>query len=88
MHRETELTREKTQDGHQHHGAAAADVELEAQSTQSDTDSEDRRPSSQDDVVLVSFQPGEPANPHNWSMVSYYQSTRSCGGQSDDATHV
>lgn len=68
MHRETELTREKTHDGHEH--AVAPDVELDAQSTQSGTDSEDRRSSSQDDVVLVNFQPGEPADPHNWSLVS------------------
>ncbi|KAI3393177.1 hypothetical protein diail_4633 [Diaporthe ilicicola] len=69
MHRETELTREKTQDGHQQ---SAQDVELEAQSTQSNTDSEDRRSSSQDDVVLVNFQPGEPADPHNWSLAKKY----------------
>lgn len=68
MHRETELTREKTHDEHEH--AVAPDVELDAQSTQSDTDSDDRRSSSQDDVVLVNFQPGEPADPHNWSLVS------------------
>lgn len=67
MHHETELTREKTQDEHQ---AAAPASEYEAQSTQSDTDSEGRRSSSQDDVVPVNFQPGEPADPHNWSLVS------------------
>jgi hypothetical protein len=67
MHSETELTREKTQDDRD---GAIPVVDYEAQSTQSDTDSESRRPSSQDDVVAVNFQPGEPANPHNWSMVS------------------
>lgn len=67
MHHETELTREKTQDEHQ---AADPAIEYEAQSTQSDTDSEGRRSSSQDDVVPVNFQPGEPADPHNWSLVS------------------
>lgn len=68
MRHETELTREKTHD-EQHH-AVAPGVELDAQSTQSDTDSEDRRSSTQDDVILVNFQPGEPADPHNWSSVS------------------
>ena len=67
MRRETELTREKTHDDHE---AAVPPVDYEAQSTQSDTDSDDRRSSSQDDVVPVNFQPGEPANPHNWSLVS------------------
>lgn len=67
MHPETELTREKT---HDEHHAVAPGVDFEAQSTQSDTDSEGRRSSSQDDVVLVNFQPGDPANPHNWSAVS------------------
>lgn len=68
MRRDTELTREKTHDEQQH--AVAPGVELDAQSTQSDTDSEDRRSSTQDDVILVNFQPGEPADPHNWSPVS------------------
>lgn len=68
MHHETELTREKTHD--EHHHAVVPGVASEAQSTQSDTDSEGRRSSSQDDVVLVNFQPGEPADPHNWSSVS------------------
>ena len=67
MHHETELTREKTQDEHQ---APIPAVEYEAQSTQSDTDSEGRPSSSQEDVVPVNFQPGEPADPHNWSLVS------------------
>lgn len=67
MRGETELTREKT---HNEHQAVVPGVELDAESTQSDTDSEDRRSSTQDDVIPVNFQPGEPADPHNWSLVS------------------
>lgn len=55
MHHTTELTREKTE-------------EEQPTPTESVTDSDDRQ--STNDVILVEFKPGEPANPHNWPKVS------------------
>lgn len=58
MHHENELVRQKTEEDL----AQPDDV-----STGSDTSTVDQR--STDNVALVEFLPGEPANPHNWSMV-------------------
>lgn len=64
MHHENQLTREKTEE-EQH---SSPIVDFEAPSTESESDGEGL--SSPDDVALVNFQPGEPGDPHNWSMVS------------------
>ncbi|KUI67683.1 hypothetical protein VM1G_03590 [Cytospora mali] len=63
MHHEQELTREKTNEGQ----SAPPTFDDEAPSTELGSDSEGNR-GSLDNVVLVNFQPGEPANPHNWAV--------------------
>jgi hypothetical protein len=65
MHHERELTREKTHEDQ----PAQPDFDNELPSTESGSDS-DGLHGSMHDVSLVNFQPGEPADPHNWSMVS------------------
>lgn len=65
MHREHELTRVKSEEDQRR---TRSELEEELPTTPSETDSDDRH--STNDVVLVNFQPGEPANPHNWSKVS------------------
>lgn len=59
MHHESELTRQKTEED-------LAQPEDDV-STGSETTTVDQR--SIDNVAIVNFQPGEPADPHNWSMV-------------------
>lgn len=64
MHHESELTRQKTEED-----LAQADDDV---STESDTITADQR--STEDVFIVNFQPGEPADPHNWSTVRFTDS--------------
>lgn len=64
MHRENELTRQKTDEAQR----TPPDYDVESPATQSDSDSDDQPSTS--DVVLVNFHPGEPADPHNWPKVS------------------
>lgn len=65
MHHERELMREKTEVERQ----TPSEFGDEQQSArESDTGNDDR--ASNSDVILVNFQPGEPADPHNWSNVS------------------
>lgn len=63
MHHDSELTREKTADGQQ----TPPELDHELPTSPSDTDSDDQH--STNDVTVVNFLPGEPANPHNWSKV-------------------
>lgn len=63
MHHESELTRDKTQEERQ----TPLDFDDEEQSRESSTSSDDQ--ASDGDVVLVNFQPGDAADPHNWSKV-------------------
>lgn len=67
MHQENQLTREKTEEDVEEEQPTQPEVG-ESPSTQSETDGESHN--STDDVNLVTFRPGEPANPHNWSKVS------------------
>lgn len=59
MHHEDELSRQKTEEDLAH---PEDDV-----STGSETSTVDQ--SSTNNVAIVNFQPGEAADPHNWSMV-------------------
>lgn len=64
MHHADELTREKDE-GEQHTSPPDND---DVPSTESETGS-DGLPST-GEVVIVNFEAGEPADPHNWSIVS------------------
>lgn len=69
MHHEpNEPTREKTEDDVEGNQPTRTNRSFEdaPASTHSDTDS-DSHASVDDDVNLVTFRPGEPADPHNWS---------------------
>lgn len=71
MHHETERVREKTHEdvvAELPPGTHHAGSEPGSPSTASDTDSESQ--ASTGHVHLVTFRPGEPADPHNWSSVS------------------
>lgn len=68
MHHESELTREKTQEDVEENQATHHPEYERSPSTQSETDSNSH--DSIEDVNLVTFRPGEPADPHNWSKVS------------------
>lgn len=59
MRHEDELSRQKTEED-------LAQPEDDV-STGSETSTVDQR--STDNVAIVNFQPGEAADPHNWSMV-------------------
>lgn len=61
MHHESELIRQKTEED-----LAQPDDDV---STGSDTSTVDQ--SSTGNVAIVNFLPGEPADPHNWSMVRF-----------------
>lgn len=67
MHQENPLTREKTEEDVEQDQPTSPEVE-DSPSTPSETDRESHL--STDNVHLVTFRPGEPANPHNWSKVS------------------
>lgn len=69
MGHENELTREKTEERQRRQQQRRpSEIEDDTPSTVSDSSS-DEHPSI-NDVILVNFQPGEPADPHNWSKVS------------------
>lgn len=67
MHHQNELVREKTEDDVDENQPTNPSFEA-SPSNQSETDSDSH--ASLDDVNLVTFRPGEPADPHNWSKVS------------------
>lgn len=67
MHHERELTREKSEEDQ----PAQLGFDNEVPSTELESDS-DGPHDSMHDVSVVNFQPGDPADPHNWSMVSSY----------------
>lgn len=73
MHHENELTREKTTEDVEGNQPTPPECEVEGSpSTQSESDS-DSNPSI-NDGNLVTFRPGEPADPYNWSKVSHTSS--------------
>lgn len=59
MHDESEMTRQKTEEDLTQPGDGV--------SVKTDIATDDGR--STENVTVVDFQPGEPANPHNWSEV-------------------
>lgn len=64
MHHQAELTREKTEEEQR----TPPTFDDEVPSTESESGS-DGRPSPAN-ATVITFQPGEPADPHNWSTVS------------------
>lgn len=66
MHHENELTREKTREDVENQ--ATSPEFAGSPSTQSETDSDSH--ASIHDASIVTFRPGEPADPQNWSKVS------------------